>query len=410
MKQILQTQLLGTFQLNGSLDIHSWYNYLAGYSAEFVKKILEEENITPDNIVLDPFCGVATTNIVCKKANIQSVGIEINPFTSFVAKTKLFWDFTEKELSSNYSNFFKQINKIKKTKKFKSNNDLLNRAFSPKILNELLKIKETINNFKLVGKKKKLRNLYLLCLISILREVSNYESFSPYLKRRETMLKNAPVIEIYQNKLKKMMVDLYKVKDNKINPEIYNTSAKSLDFLNQIFDVVITSPPYLNNWDYSWITKIELFFLDYAQTNEDLNNGFRKNLIKSSTYLLNNSEPELLLPESKIKKEILSVVKKLKKKRLMKKNGKKYDIMLIEYFNDMFLILREIYKKMNYGSKNIWVVGDSGLYDEHIKTDVWIGNVSELVGFKFSKCDVLRERKASRHKIKLRESVIYMEK
>ena len=84
--------------------------------------------------------------------------------------------------------------------------------------------------------------------------------------------------------------------------------------------------------------------------------------------------------------------------------------MVTEYFNDMYIILKEIYKKMNYGSKNIWIIGDSGLYGEHIKTDLWIGEISKLVGFKFTKSVILRERKASRHTIKLRESVIYMEK
>ena len=409
MEQKLNLQLLGTFQLNGSLDIHSWYNYLAGYSAEFVKKILEEENMTPEKIVLDPFCGVGTTNIVCKKCNIPSVGIEINPFTSFVANTKLFWDFNVLELDSNFSKFSNYLKKLNNTN-IKTNSSLLKRAFSPKILKQLLLIKYAIDNFNFSGKKDELRALYKLGLISIVRDVSNYESFSPYLKKRIKPLENAQVIQKFEEKIRIMNQDLLKVKDKGITPEIYNCDARDLSFLKRSFDLVITSPPYLNNWDYSWITKIGLFFLDYVHSNEELNNGFRKSLVKSSTYLVGSHEVNLILPASKIREEILKVTKSLKSKRQKIKNGKKYDIMVTEYFNDMYIILKEIYKKMNYGSKNIWIIGDSGLYGEHIKTDLWIGEISKLVGFKFTKSVILRERKASRHTIKLRESVIYMEK
>jgi len=411
MKQKFKNHLLGTFQLNGYMDIHCWYNYLAGYSAQFVEEIIEEENIMSSDVVLDPFCGVGTTNIVCKKYDIHSVGIEVNPFTAFVARTKLFWDFDKEELDNNFINFFEYLNKNKKQKNdFQCDNVLLSRAFSPKILNDLLFIKSCIEEFDFSGRTYELRNLYKLGLISILRKISNYESFSPYLKRRDKQFKDAPVIDIFKSKIREMIKNLHNVENNNVSSKIYNNDARELSFLDKNFDLVVTSPPYLNNWDYSWITKIELFFLGYANSNEDLNKGFRKELIKSSTYLVNGTEAESIIPDSEVKGEILRAAYNLKKKRLDIKNGKKYDIAVLEYFNDIYKILSEIYKRMNYGSKNIWVVGDSGLYGEHIRTDLWTGKISELAGFEFSGLDVLRERRASRHKIKLRESVVYMEK
>ena len=84
--------LYGTFQLNGSLALHSWYKYLAGYSAQFVIDSLENYNIKPNDRVLDYFGGVGTTSVACKKNNIESIGIELNPFACFVAQTKLNWE------------------------------------------------------------------------------------------------------------------------------------------------------------------------------------------------------------------------------------------------------------------------------------------------------------------------------
>ena len=39
-----------------------------------------------------------------------------------------------------------------------------------------------------------------------------------------------------------------------------------------------------------------------------------------------------------------------------------------------------------------------------------IGKISEVVGFEFEEIDILRERRATRHNIKLRESIVVMKK
>ncbi len=66
-----------------------WFYYQEGYSGKLLDHLLEKE-ILPKNIklIVDPFCGSGSTLISAKQRNIKSIGIDINPVSSFMAKLK----------------------------------------------------------------------------------------------------------------------------------------------------------------------------------------------------------------------------------------------------------------------------------------------------------------------------------
>jgi len=393
----MKKRLHGTFQLNGSLALHSWYKYLAGFSAEFVLESLEKYNIKPDDTVLDFFGGVGTTSVVCKKNRIKSISIELNPFACFVANTKLNWNLDlekAKILSKKLDSIKKEYNKIKILKE-----NPLNKFFSNKILQKLLFIK----NFSLKIDDNGVKNLFLLSLIKTLKPVSNCINFSPYFQYRNTPLKDARVFKIFEKNLYDMINDLERVSENNtISKIIFGDSKKEMKKIkDKSIDFIITSPPYLNNWDYSWITKLESIFLDYELKE------IRKSFIKSSTYLLdkNDNLKTCIIPNQKIKLKILNLVNQLKEKRKESKD-KKFDLMVLSYFNDMYIILKEMRRVMKKNSYSLIVLGDSGLYGVHIPTDKIIGEIGESLGIKLVDIEVLRKRSASRHNIPLRESVV----
>jgi len=397
----MKKRLYGTFQINGSLALHSWYKYLAGFSAQFVLDSLENYKIKPNDIVLDFFGGVGTTSVVCKKNNIKSISIELNPFPCFVAETKLNWNVNLDITISLLSILEKRQNDYRTIKISKENP--LNKFFSEKILKKLLFIKKYAINIKDEG----IRNIFLLSLIKTLKPVSNCINFSPYFQYRAKKLKDAEVFEIFSDNLMDMVSDLRKVGKNKTFSKVICGDSKEemKKIKSQSIDLVITSPPYLNNWDYSWITKLESLFLDYELKE------VRDKLVRSSTYLLDkddNSE-ECIIPNKKIKQEIGFLSKKLGKKK-DNKSSKKFDVMVISYFNDMYLILKEMERVMKKGSHSLVVLGDSGLYGIHVKTDEIIGKIGASLGLRLVNIEVLRKRSASRHKIPLRESIVIFKK
>ena len=81
-----------------SFPFHNWYNFVLGYSPEFPHYMLERENITTADIVVDPFMGSGTTLVACKLLGIPSKGVDANNFMVDAARTKLRWDVEPREL------------------------------------------------------------------------------------------------------------------------------------------------------------------------------------------------------------------------------------------------------------------------------------------------------------------------
>ncbi len=81
--------ILATSKLTPHLKRTQVYPYYAGFSASFVKTLLEYLGVERTDVVLDPWNGSGTTTTVCAENGIQSIGVDINPFMRVVANFKL---------------------------------------------------------------------------------------------------------------------------------------------------------------------------------------------------------------------------------------------------------------------------------------------------------------------------------
>lgn len=70
------------------LPRHRWYFYKEGFSPGLVKKAIDEKGLGSGDIILDPFNGSGTVTLTAATEGIKSLGFEVNPFTSFLSKTK----------------------------------------------------------------------------------------------------------------------------------------------------------------------------------------------------------------------------------------------------------------------------------------------------------------------------------
>ena len=63
---------------NMRLPVHRWFRYSAGFSAEWVKWLLAERDVS-ELRVLDPFVGSGTSCLACDEMGVPSHGIEAHP-------------------------------------------------------------------------------------------------------------------------------------------------------------------------------------------------------------------------------------------------------------------------------------------------------------------------------------------
>jgi hypothetical protein len=109
-------------------------------------------------------------------------------------------------------------------------------------------------------------------------------------------------------------------------------------------------------------------------------------------------------------------VVKLGKLRLTKGGKKSYDHLVSGYFNDMYLIISDVYRILKPKTKAVFVLGDSAPYGVHIPTDELIGKIGVGAGFSDYHVNILRGRggkwkdNPQRHDVALRESIVTLAK
>ena len=67
-----------SYQLSKKDRLHRWLKYKEGFSSELVRILFKDFGLKVGDNVLDPFMGLGTTGISCKKMNRNFIGIEID--------------------------------------------------------------------------------------------------------------------------------------------------------------------------------------------------------------------------------------------------------------------------------------------------------------------------------------------
>ena len=258
------------FLPNSAEPVHRWSPYVQGFSAKFVQRIInkyKKEYHTP--IILDPFAGSGTVLVQSKLNNLPSYGVEINPLLHFITQTKLnTWD-------TNPVLLLKRLNSLTKKKIFDAPDFLKSQKhFDDKILHNLELIKSGIDSVpRNSNQDKKIHSLLLLAFSAILIDCSKLKR-APCLgySKYKILDQNTP-FHLFQKKVNDIANDLRFLqshyKNIKTNSNIFLANSKDFNYENA-FDLVITSPPYMNGLDYVMNYKIEMGWLGFAKNHKEL--------------------------------------------------------------------------------------------------------------------------------------------
>lgn len=419
----------GTFKDSLRAPIHGWFPYPAGFSCKAVEHAIQRFSITQKCLIYDPFCGTGTTNIVAKSLGISSIGAESHPFIFFVAKTKSYWSYRlEKTLST-----IREIESIARRRIVSEGKlraefpELVHKCFSKSVLKDLYVIREAIKSVEL---SKPYIDFFNLALTCILRPVANVATGWPYIApNRKKNGKEKDVFKTFFDMVIKMFGDVEHVKKNvadQVDCRILNIDAR--DTTNHIgsdsVDFIFTSPPYLNNYDYADRTRLETYFFGWAKSWGEITEKIRSKLIMSATTQINRGDysldnllsNDLKTASPEIASELEDKIHALADLRISKGGKKSYDILTAGYFSDMFSILSDCYRVLKKGSVFALILGDSAPYGVYVPTDVVLGELGKAIGYSHYRIEELRKRgdkwKANpqRHKVKLREAILFLTK
>lgn len=426
----------GTFKDSLRAPIHNWFTYPAGFSYKAVEASLRTNGIEEEDVIYDPFMGSGTTNLTAKKLGLNSYGVEAHPFVFRIAKAKLCWNIsrasaldTLMRIKSAVRSQNGQPDQVVKKRLESEFPELILKCYDDKALLDLMMIRNAITELSL---RSELADFFFVGLTALLREVSLAETGWPYIapKKQKSSSLNKDVLLEFSRRIRQMVDDIEITVSEASEQyqetfhEIFNADARDTTLLipEQSVDHVFTSPPYLNNFDYADRTRLELYFWGEAKTWGDITANIRNRLITSATTQISRENPKYQLVEKiqcvspQVFDFLCGAITKLSQVRLTKGGKKSYDHLVSGYFNDIFLILSDVFRVLKPGKKAIFVLGDSAPYGVHIPTDELIGKLGLGIGFTKYHIEVLRTRggkwkdNPQRHNVPLRESVVTLVK
>jgi hypothetical protein len=178
----------------------------------------------------------------------------------------------------------------------------------------------------------------------------------------------------------------------------------------------VSSPPYLNNFDYADATRLELYFWGEHRSWQDLTKHVRSQMVRAATHQTTDCAAvvarDRLRSAPRSRTEVEALASQLAAERAKRPRGKEYDRMLVCYSADMLDVLRNLLGALRPGAQCAWTIGDSAPYGVYIDTPALIGLFASEVGFEVLGSETLRSRglrwrmNGSRHQVALCEKVL----
>ena len=376
-----------------------WMKYKEGFSSQLVAELIEQEN---SRSVLDPFAGICTTPLIAAGQGRQATGIEIMPVGVLVgsAIAEAANGLSSDDFDKRASTFLQAVKTNKSAADFAFPHVRITEgAFSRETEREIASARQSLSAVDDDG----LRSLLDLACMSVLEEASYTRKDGQYLRwdrRARRPLRSSADLgpiprfcDALERRLVEIREDIDALKKQFGGGQPKLITGSCLELLKNIpdgeFDVVITSPPYANRYDYTRTYALELAWMGFDQ--EDFS-ALRQRMLSSTVE--NKTKRETLAcaygtgctvfdraaqmyDEQGAVHEVLSILRE-KENELSNKNVLK---LIEQYFFEMAIVVSELGRIVRPGGV-VFMVNDNVQYHgEELPVDFILSDFAENSGF-----------------------------
>ncbi len=404
-----------TFADNLALPVHRWFRYSAGFSALWVRETIRAARAGGKDVrVLDPFAGSGTVLVEAENAAVDSIGVESHPFVARVATAKTM----KRAASGEFRAFSRDL--LKRAETVKAEVDgyppLIRKCYPDDVLAKLDQLRRAWTTSNGASEKE----LGWLTLAAILRPCSPVGTANwQYVLPKKTKAKTADPFDAFRLKAGQICHDLAGRPSGGPEPRLLRGDARSQEEVPDGWaTLVITSPPYPNNFDYADATRLEMSFFGEISGWGDLQETVRKHLVRSCTQhvspIVGKTSEIVRLPElDPIRNDIEAVVDALDKKRHDHGGKKNYHTMVAAYFLDMARVWKSLRRVTARDARVCFVIGDSAPYGVHVPAEDWMSRLAVASGFGSFTFLKTRDRnvkwKNRKHRVPLHEGQLWVE-
>ena len=375
--------------------VHRWFNFIAGFSPELVQASVGTCVSAPSigTRLLDPFSGCGTAPLAARLLGLSAVAYEPHSFFAVISEAKANSPSYWTDLPSIHSALAQGIScrDSHGIDVSQSASAFLGKMFHK---NDLIALYSARRELEERG-----FGAHPLAVL-ILSRILDYCCFAATdgIYKAPTSSKRALTPnEALDKVLGTLADDEYEAQLEGGPVLIYEKSSERMDDLDDdSIDVVVTSPPYLNNFDFAEMTRMYLYFWDIASSWDDITTRVRSRLIVNTTTALKGHKESQqayrnTLPE-KVRRAADIAVESLSIRRKNKAGKKEYNFLVYPYLSQMQQVLRETRRVLKPGASFHMMVSDAALYGVHLPAPQWLAQIMMECGFLDVQCEIVRAR------------------
>lgn len=366
----------GTYLINQKSPnrfTHSYFKYPCKFIPEIPRWFINRELKEYGGNVLDPFSGSGTSLVEALLMGHNAYGTEIDSLAKLLIKVKT------TPLKIEEINYIEKWTKdiidvgstMSRNNEF-SNINNLSHWFSEESTHKLNYIKEQIDNVEL----KQIKDFLKICFASIIRKSSNADEVSPkpYVSTRIKKAVSDP-FEIFPKVVKTYLTHMKSFSNHMLGSEgrseLLDGDALSIKTKLE-FDIAITSPPYINAFDYARTLRLENLWLE-LETEKSLLDK-KKDYVGTENIKVKDEKEDLsILSNSELLESYFYSIKSIDKRRAL---------IVKRFFEDISKNLKEVYNILKSNGSYCVVIGNSNIRNVEIESWKIICDIAILIGFK----------------------------
>lgn len=399
----------------GEMPRHRWYFVKEGFSPKMVEQAVATDGVRSGDLLLDPFSGSGTVPLAGALAGLRAQAFEVNPFLHFLSATKLsrcsapaFQQASRKVLRASEGQL---VSPLEGYSTFTEGNRWGRWLFPTKVLRSFEA------GWRVAAcSEPETRSLLQLALLGAAMDCCNAIRDGKCLRYHKNWMEHEATASRFRFRLEaranEIVTDLDAAPISGKASKVKLGDARRLvaSIAREKFRLCVTSPPYLNSFDYSDVYRPELFLAGFVDSNDSLMKIRLKTVrshVQASWEMPINDEFGVLYRDC---------ISTIRESTDILWSGK-LPAMVQAYFEDMEKILRGL-RNRALDEASLWLVVSTSAYGGiEIPVDLILAEIGQRSGWFLREVGVLRHLRSSSQHVKhvdeaerksvpLRESVV----